>query len=70
VTVQSRIDSELSWGAKAGVDIFLGARRRWSIQGSLTYLNSTYEFDRGAGDSRSTVSLDPLIFGFGAGWRF
>jgi outer membrane protein W len=70
VTVRSKIDSEFSWGAKAGLDIFLGARKRWSIQMSLTYLDSTYEFERGAGDSRSTVSLDPLIFGFGAGWRF
>jgi outer membrane protein W len=70
VTVRSRIDSELTWGAKVGLDIFLGPRKRWSIQGSLTYLNSTYEFERGAGEHRSTVSLDPLIFGFGAGWRF
>jgi outer membrane protein W len=69
-SVRTRSDSELSWGAKAGLDIPIDSKRRWSLGGSLTYLDASYDFERESEPGRSAVSLDPLIFSFGAGFRF
>jgi outer membrane protein W len=70
VTVRSDGDSELTWGVKTGLDVYLGERKRWSLNFALSYLNATYEYERESFADQSSVSLDPLIFGFGAGFRF
>ncbi len=70
VTVQWQSDSEVTWGAKAGLDIFLGKKKTWSLGCSLTYMDATYNF-KDDPDSRGTsISFDPLMFSFGAGFRF
>lgn len=62
--------SELSWGAHAGMGVFFGHKRKWSAQLALTYLDATYEFERESEPGRTSISLDPLMFGFGIGFRF
>ena len=62
--------SELSWGAHAGLDVFFGKKKKWSAQFALTYLDATYKAEREPDPVMTSVSLDPLMFGFGFGLRF
>jgi outer membrane protein W len=62
--------SELTWGARAGLGVFFGKKRKWSAEFSLTYLDATYEAERESDSARTSISLDPLMFGFGFGFRF
>jgi hypothetical protein len=68
VSVESRSDSELTWGAKIGLDLILTKRGNWALSGSLSYIDATYDLDRGS--SSGSVSLDPIMFSFGGGFRF
>jgi opacity protein-like surface antigen len=70
VSARVKSDSEVSWGAKAGIDVFLGKKKKWTLGCSLTYLEATYDFEQGSGSETSSISLDPLLFSFGAGFRF
>jgi outer membrane protein W len=68
VTLRNEGNSELTWGGRAGLGVFFGKRKKWSGQFTLTYIDATYEFNNGP--ERESVSLDPLMFGFGFGFRF
>lgn len=68
--VRWKESSELTWGARAGLGIFFGKKRKWSGQFALTYLEATYEPQDESGPERASISLDPLMFGFGFGFRF
>ncbi len=70
VSVRSRTDSEVTWGAKIGIDIVLTKRGNWTFGGTLSYLDATYRFNEVSGGQRSSVDLDPLMFSFGGGFRF
>lgn len=68
--VRWRDSSELSWGARAGLGVFFGKKRKWSAEFALTYLEATYEIESDSEPGRASMSLDPLMFGFGVGFRF
>jgi len=70
VSVRSRSDSELTWGAKLGIDIVLTKRGNWALSGSISYLDATYNFDEESGEGRGSINFDPLMFSFGGGFRF
>ena len=70
VSVRSKSDSEVTWGAKLGIDIVLTKRGNWALSGSLSYLDATYNFDEGDGQGRGSIDLNPLMFSFGGGFRF
>lgn len=70
VSVNSKNDSEFTWGAKAGIDIFLNKKKSWVLSGSLSYLDATYDFDEGSGEGDGSIDLDPIMFSFGVGYRF
>jgi outer membrane protein W len=70
VSVRSRTDSEVTWGAKIGIDIVLTKRGNWTFGGSLSYLDASYEFEQDDGGGRGSIGLDPLMFSFGGGFRF
>jgi len=70
VSVRSRSDSEVTWGAKLGIDIVLTKRGNWTFGGSLSYLDATYDFQEDSGPRRGSIDLDPLMFSFGGGFRF
>jgi len=69
-SVRTTENSELTWGARAGLGVFFGKGRRWSAQFALTYLDATYEFKQESEPGRASISLDPLMFGFGVGFQF
>ena len=68
--VWTRSDSEFTWGARAGLDIPLGKKKKWTLGCSLTYIDATYEFEPNSEGERGSLSLDPLMFSFGAGFKF
>lgn len=70
VSVRTRTDSEVTWGAKIGIDIVLTKRGNWTFGGSLSYLDATYGFEPEPGGGSGSVDLDPLMFSFGGGFRF
>jgi hypothetical protein len=70
VSVKTKTDSELTWGAKIGIDIVLTKRGNWTFGGSLSYMDATYNFDQEGGDGRGSINLDPFMFSFGGGFRF
>jgi len=70
VSLESRNDSEVTWGAKIGIDIVLTKRGNWALSGSLSYLDATYNFDELSGGGRGSIDFDPLMFSFGGGFRF
>jgi len=70
VSVESRSDSEITWGAKMGIDITLNKKGTWTLGGSLSYLDATYDFDELNGDGRGSIDFNPLMYSFGAGFRF
>ena len=70
VSVKSSSDSELTWGAKLGIDIVLTKRGNWALSGSISYLDATYNFDEEDGQGRGSINFDPLMFSFGGGFRF
>jgi outer membrane protein W len=69
-TVRWTDSSELTWGARAGLGLFFGKKRKWSAQFALTYLDATYELQGESEPGRASIALDPLMFGFGFGFRF
>ena len=69
-TVRWTSSSELSWGARAGLGVYFGSKRKWSAQLALTYLDATYAAERTSDSARTSISIDPLMFGFGFGFRF
>lgn len=70
VAVRTKSDSEVTWGAKAGLDVLLGKKKRWTLGCSLGYIDATYSFEPERGEQRYRVDLDPVMFSFGAGFRF
>ncbi len=70
VSVRSDSDSEVTWGAKIGIDIVLTKRGNWALSGSLSYLDATYNFDEVDGQGRGSIDFNPLMFSFGGGFRF
>ena len=70
VSWESRNDSEVTWGAKIGIDIVLTKRGNWALSGSLSYLDATYNFDELDGGGSGSIDFDPLMFSFGGGFRF
>lgn len=69
-SVRSESDSEVTWGAKLGVDIVLTKRGNWALSGSISYLDATYTFSQPDGSGRGSVDFDPFMFSFGGGFRF
>ncbi len=69
-TSTTRSDSEVTWGAKAGVDFLLGQKRRWSVGGSLTYMDATYNFEQISAPGKTAIDLDPVMLSVGVGFRF
>ena len=70
VSLRSDNDSEVTWGAKIGIDIVLTKRGNWALSGSLSYLDATYTFDEVDGQGRGSVDFSPFMFSFGGGFRF
>lgn len=70
VSLRSDSDSEVTWGAKIGVDIVLTKRGNWALSGSLSYLDATYNFDEVDGQGRGSIDFNPFMFSFGGGFRF
>jgi len=70
VSVRSKSDSEVTWGAKIGIDIVLTKRGNWTFGGSLSFLDATYDFNEESGAGHGSVDLDPIMFSFGGGFRF
>jgi outer membrane protein W len=70
VSVRSKSDSEVTWGAKLGIDIVLTKRGNWTFGGSLSYMDATYNFQEDSGQNRGSIDLNPLMFSFGGGFRF
>jgi outer membrane protein W len=70
VSVESRSDSELTWGAKIGLDLILTRRGNWALSASLSYIDATYNLDGGSSSGSGSVNLDPIMFSFGGGFRF
>jgi len=70
VRLDSRNDSEVTWGAKLGIDIVLTKRGNWALSGSLSYIDATYGFDELDGGGRGSIDFDPLMFSFGGGFRW
>ena len=70
VSVRSKSDSEITWGAKLGIDIVLTKRGNWALSGSISYLDATYDFDEGDGQERGSIDFNPVMFSFGGGFRF
>jgi outer membrane protein W len=70
VTVRTKTDSEVTWGVRAGIDVLLGKKKRWSVGCGLEYMDADYEFERGSGEGRTEIGLDPVILSLGAGFRF
>jgi len=71
VSVRADSDSEITWGVRAGIDIFVGKKKhRWSVGGSFTYLSATYSLERRSAEGRTDIDLDPIIFGVNGGFRF
>ena len=69
-TVHTRDDSEVTWGARAGVDFLVGRKHRWSVGGSLTYMDASYDFERRSEPGKREISLDPVLVSIGVGFRF
>lgn len=62
-----RIGDDLTWSARAGIDISFGADSKWAAFGSLRYMPSrieVWETDDGADDSET---FDYNIFNFNVG---
>ncbi|MCK5711841.1 MAG: hypothetical protein KAI25_03915, partial [Hyphomicrobiaceae bacterium] len=57
VSVRSRSDSELTWGAKLGIDIVLTKRGNWALSGSISYLDATYNFEEGNEGGRGSINF-------------
>jgi outer membrane protein W len=70
VRVDSRNDSEVTWGAKVGVDIVLTKRGNWALSGSLSYIDANYNFDYEGGENRGSIDYNPVMFSFGGGFRW
>jgi len=70
VSLESRNDSEVTWGAKIGIDIVLTKRGNWALSGSLSYIDATYNFDELDGGGQGSIDFNPLMFSFGGGFRW
>jgi hypothetical protein len=70
VRLDSRNDSEVTWGAKLGIDIVLTKRGNWALSGSLSYIDASYNFDEVDGGGRGSIDYNPLMFSFGGGFRW
>jgi outer membrane protein W len=70
VRVESRSDSEVTWGGKLGIDIVLTKRGNWALSGAISYIDATYDFDELDGGGRGSINYDPLMFSFGGGFRW
>jgi hypothetical protein len=70
VRLDSRNDSEVTWGAKVGIDIVLTKRGNWALSGALSYIDASYNFDQADGGGRGSIAYDPLMFSFGGGFRW
>lgn len=63
------VDNEFAWGAAVGFNYKIG-ESRWSLLAEVTYLNVDMKITE-RGSSNSTVTaFDPLMFNFGASYRF
>jgi outer membrane protein W len=62
------VDSDVGPGAILGLDIPLGASRRWAFQMNLRYFKTTMEGGNN-GDSLK-ADFEPTIFSLGFGYRF
>jgi outer membrane protein W len=69
-SVRWRDDSEVTWGAKAGLDILLGKKQRWSVGFGLTYMDATYTFEDESDSGSSSISFNPVMLSIGGGFRF
>jgi outer membrane protein W len=67
-----KVDGDVSWSAKAGLDIALGQESGWAAVGGLRYIDSDVEFrnvDDDAGDT-ATLSFDIFSFSVGIAYSF
>ena len=63
------VDSELAWGATAGIDYRFG-QGRWSVTAEATYLNVDMEITNESTRAVSSNQFDPLMVTLGATFRF
>ena len=66
------VDNDVTWSARAGIDIALGADSGWSAVGGVRYIQSTIDLWQIGTPADATASFDFNIFSFtvGVGYRF
>jgi outer membrane protein W len=64
-----RSENDLGFGANLGVDVGLGDNGRWTLSAAIKYIDTTLEANPSDGSAGRT-DLDPMIVGFGFGYRF
>jgi outer membrane protein W len=62
-------ENDVGFGANIGVDVGLGNQSRWTLSAAITYIDTTFEASPSDGAAGST-DFDPMIVGFGFGYRF
>jgi outer membrane protein W len=67
VTTGESVDSDVSWGAIAGLDVPIGGRG-WSFQTSLRYIDT--KMTSGSDSLSFNSDFDPVVFSLGIGYRF
>lgn len=67
-----RVDNDVTWSARAGIDIALGADSGWSAVGGVRYIPSKIDLWQIGTPADDAVSFDFNIFSFtvGVGYRF
>ena len=63
------IDDDFAFGAALGLDLYVGAEGHWSLNASLRYLETSVGGVEN-GEEPFELDYDPLILGFGFGYRF
>jgi len=62
-----KVDGDISWSAKAGLDLALGQESSWSAVGGLRYIDSDVEFRNVDDDAGNAATLSFDIFSFSGG---
>jgi len=62
-----KVDGDVSWSAKAGLDIALGQDSGWAAVGGLRYIDSDIEFRNAEDDAGDTATLSFDMFSFSVG---
>lgn len=62
------VDDDLAFGAVLGIDVLFGKSRRWSLSADLRYFETSLKGLESGGEPFE-LGYDPLILGFGFGYR-